>query len=754
MNDSSMDLQCLAAKCVGIWLIHEWADGEIPVIDVWKNDANKYNTCSDHDWFLWQLNEMEVPRFTNINLPNKIRFLIEDNMAPIIDQVLIWIQYHHERNFFHDQPSSSLSEYIVKLVWNHHFQIDYTATAAKILTNENLSPLERFRFASMYCIVEEMKKFRDLMAAESVPEWDFSEDPFLVYWSKYLKNELDTCSLPGVTDKFPLDELMFIKTLEKFDSWPAVVYFFDKLDSASKSSKFEDIVEWCGERYLKDLLAKLTDKKWKLASRSAVLKLMVEKIVEYGTLDDVRLIWQLFGSEMDSKDFCVILETLVPLSMRNESNFEKWTPLLMEIWTGASGELKQSAIDMKLWPSIGEKFISRIPLVYSKEFHALRQISDPMKFIRLTLISMESDAKKRKEFFAQNFHWLIIWAPFTEVEKLMQDFLEQFDYDVVELKNEIANSSDIDRSLLRFILFVDFDQLDELDAALSFLRNSRRILELLNDDDINFRGCFITLIWNLLGPKTDPNVFYGPMFFYLYFAIWKILFRYAKMAISEARIAPDSFVNDLIELGWFREICYWRTEPIATRMGILQQMERYLFKLLDYSNEPDFELLKKKFKVYLFTSLFDTKCPVERVFNRVNVQNFLLWIYNGDEQLIDDDFKQSGQFADGFLVQLKFCVNEECFQATRSMEEFLEWCFETEAERREFKMGMIYKFREYKLIEDLLTRRKYRRAILFWFFDGDVSAIEKFAVEYSRNPIHTVNAAEADSDPEADDSQE
>ncbi|XP_065209469.1 uncharacterized protein LOC135837953 [Planococcus citri] len=743
MTDSPTDLQSLAAKYVCIQLLHEWAEGETPVIDVWRK-GNGYHTCSDHDWFVWQLYEMQVPRFATI-IPNKIRYQIEDNMALIVEQVMIWIQYHHEVNFFHDQPStptSSLSEYVVKLVWNHHFNIDYAATAKNILTNEKLSPLERFRFASTYCIVEEIEKFRDLMADANLvlPEWDFIKDPFMVYWSKYLRNELDTISVPGVSDKFSVDTLMFVKTVEEFDLWPPVEHFFDKVDWKMKAVKFEHIVERYGKNYLKELLAKLTVEEWMNAASFFAISKMVEKIVGYGTLDGVRFIWQLYQSKMKSKDFRGILETLVPLSTRNPSNFEKWTPLLMEIWTSAGSELKESAIDIKLWQSIGENCIYQIPLGDTKAFRARRQISDPMKFIKLVLKSME--AKKRTEFFEKNFNSLIIWVPFAELDKLMREFLERFDRDVVQLKKQIAKCSEdegeINQSLYILLAFGDFDAFD---AVVSFYFPAVEGFLAAADEDEERLTYYK---WMFLVPMTGLKA----LSMSLYFADWRTVYEYVKKTTVKVKIAPDAFMITLIEAGWFQDI---RHLDEKLNKGEMRDLKDCLTTALP-ANDSRFEFLKKRFKFHMFTNLFATKHPAERVFNRANVQDFLLWIYNGDEKLVDKNFKQQVLFPNGFLVQFKSCFRE-CFQATKSMEEFLMWCFESEAERSQFKREMIYKYREYKMIEDLLTRRRYRRAMLFWFFDGDLSAIEKFTVECSRNPIYeddTDAAAEANPDANAE----
>ncbi|XP_065204563.1 uncharacterized protein LOC135834574 [Planococcus citri] len=255
MDDSPMKLQSLASKSICIRLLYEWAEDEIPVINVWRRGRG-YTACSARDWFLWQLCEMQVPhRFAHI--PDKIQHQIEDDMALILELVIKWILHHHLLNvFYDDQPSSSLSEYIVKLVWNHRFKIDNLATAKNILTNDNLTALERFTIASTYCIVDEIEKFRDTM--DSVPEWDSIGQIYVGYWTRYLKNKLDTIDVPRNSSI----ESFYLKAAEEHELWSAAVYFFDKLNPAKKSAEFERMLDFA-ETNLKDLLAKLgEDKEW------------------------------------------------------------------------------------------------------------------------------------------------------------------------------------------------------------------------------------------------------------------------------------------------------------------------------------------------------------------------------------------------------------------------------------------------------------------------------------------------------------
>ncbi|XP_065209459.1 uncharacterized protein LOC135837941 [Planococcus citri] len=744
MDDSPMKLLSLAAKSVCVQLVYEWADGEIPTIDVWERITRDdggldADACPAHSWFLWQLREMRVPRFAHI--PDKIRYQIEDNIPPILEEVMTWILYHHFLNFFHDEPSSSLSEYIVKLVWNRRFEIDNSASAKNILTNDKLTPLERFKFASAYCIVDEIEKYRDTI--DSVPEWESIGEPFVAYWYRYLTNKLDTID---VSKDYSI-EMWYLKTSEESILWPSVVYFFDEVDSTSRSNEFVLILETFAESYLSDLLAKLTDNKWNLACCSMISRI-VQKIVQYGSLDQVRFVWKLFESKIDSKNFAEILETLVLSSMRNAKDFDKWTPMLMEIWTSASSKLKQSAIvDTKLWQSIGEKCMSIIAHEETADFRTRRrQITDPMQFIKLVLNSIP--AKQRLTFFENNFCWLIVWAPFAVVDQLMRDVLQNdYDHDVVELKKIVANCSEIER--LRGIL-IAFGEFDELDTLVSFYFPGVDGISAKNEAAMQKKLKFHKFKFIL-----SENVF-DPVCFCIYRGDWKPLYEYVQKNVTWiSPVGLEAIMKKVILQGkcWPRKI----------HKGEMNDLKEFVSTVYSNANPADqdsvdaqLKFLKIRYESYLLIALFDHNLRKKIVFDRANLKDFLLWIYKGDENLIDENFKQPSLFPRGFLVQLKGCVTEGSFRVTESMDEFLKWCFETEAERQQFKRRMIYDYRQYPLIEGLLMRRQYRQKMLFWVFDDDVSLIEKFTVDCVGHPMcpYFVSGYGDSDDSESDDSED
>ncbi|XP_065209452.1 uncharacterized protein LOC135837935 [Planococcus citri] len=464
------------------------------------------------------------------------------------------------------------------------------------------------------------------------------------------------------------------------------------------------------EAHAKALLAKLADKEWNLACRTGTsISKLVERFVQRGVVDDVRYIWTMFGSKMNSKNFCAIIETLVLSSMRNANDFEKWTRLLMEIWTSASSKLQQSAVDIELWRSMAKKFIDDFG-DRLRDFRARRLISDPLAFVRKVLEIMP--VEMRSEFFHKNCCLLNIWAPFAAVHELMRDFLPHYDRDVVELKEVVANANNDDGIQSLLCVLLDYSEYDEIDTVMSFHNISR--IRKFN---------FITSSYAV-----------DHMCLRVYRGDWKDLCKYVEENVSW--ISPDTSEEIMKKVIWTRR--YWARKIDKGEMHDLREFASTVY----YAASNQLKFLKKLFESRLLKVLFKPdystiNCRKKMTFDRAALQDYLLWIYDGDERLIEDNFKRPPLFPGGFLVQLKGCVAEGSFRVTESMDEFLKWCFATEAERRQFKREMIYDYRKHGLIEGLLMRLKYRRSALLWFFDEDTSLIEKFSADCVGDPMNS-----------------
>ncbi|XP_065209434.1 uncharacterized protein LOC135837919 [Planococcus citri] len=413
------ELRSLAAEFACIQLVHQWASGEMPAIDIWKKEEDD-DTCPDHEWFIRQMKEMQLPASPVI--PNLVRDQIEYHMTSILKQVTDWIRYHHRKNFFHDDPASPLKEYVLKLIWKPNRSIDYEATAKNVLNSTNFNGMEKYRFACTYCFPEDVRNLKDM--AKVAIDWCFEEEPLLVYWSKYLTDQLHTITLPANDS---IEEIMFAKALNKYDLWQPIKYFFGKLNSSARLSQCDNVFLHKEGKYQKELLALLNE-----CEKSSVYQANMVQIIQnyYLVLDDfesVRLIYIEMKDKWSFEDLSLIIDETAFWSMVSPRLFNALTPFLIEIWKDVSDEDKRRVISTGLRSRIAKKWNDLI-MDHGKYYYNNRNLfRNPMVFICAL-----AEAHEPLNFLQSNFYWLVVWQPAASIIELIDEF--QFNAeDVAEL---------------------------------------------------------------------------------------------------------------------------------------------------------------------------------------------------------------------------------------------------------------------------------------------------------------------------------
>ncbi|XP_065225001.1 uncharacterized protein LOC135848860 [Planococcus citri] len=418
-------LRSLAAKSSCIQLVFEWASCEMTVTKIWVCPNVSYRTCPAHDRFIWQLGEMEIPERSVISklVLNKIEY----HMASILNHVIQWICYHHRKNFFHDEPASPLKEYLLKLIWKPDRSIDYEATAKNVLAGSNFNPMEKYRFACTYCFEEDLRNLRDM--APVTMDCDFEKEPLLVYWSKYLSNQLHTITLPANAS---IDEIMFTKALKEYDIWQPIKHFFGKLNSGAKLLQCKNVFEHEQGKYQKEVLALLNE-----CEKISLYQDNMRQILEnYGLRDNfegIRQICTELKGKLSLKDFAVIIEELARLSVATVDSFNALTPLLMEIWNDARDEDKRHVASTGFQSRIVDTWQDLIWEEDDMDYHFANRhrMRNPLVFIRAL-----AEAYKPLDFLEESIYYLITWQPVASIVELIDEF--QFSAeDVEKLKKNI-----------------------------------------------------------------------------------------------------------------------------------------------------------------------------------------------------------------------------------------------------------------------------------------------------------------------------
>ncbi|XP_065209430.1 uncharacterized protein LOC135837917 [Planococcus citri] len=348
-DDNPTELRSLAAKSSCIQLVYQWASCEISAIDTWKKQRD-YGTCPDHEWFIWQLNEMQLPG--SPVMPNLVLDQIDYHMTSILQQVTDWICYHHRKNFFHDDPASPLKEYLLKLVWEPDRSIDYEATAKNVLAGSNFNPMEKYRFACTYCFSEDVWNLRDM--AEVAIDWCFETEPLLVYWSKCLTNQLHTIPVPANDS---IDEIMFAKALnyEYYGLWELIKYFFEKLNSGARLLQYKNFFQFGGGKYQEKVLALLNECEKHTVYRNC-METLIYDCEDLGNFEVTRQIYIELKAKPSFEDLSLLIEKLAFSSLYSVRSFNALTPLLMEICNDASIDDKRRIVSTGLRSRIVEQW--------------------------------------------------------------------------------------------------------------------------------------------------------------------------------------------------------------------------------------------------------------------------------------------------------------------------------------------------------------------------------------------------------------
>ncbi|XP_065225225.1 uncharacterized protein LOC135849010 isoform X2 [Planococcus citri] len=697
MNSKPAELRSMAAKSLCIRVVYEWASQETLETDDWR-DEDGYGTCEDHDWFIWQMLEMQVPE--SMIIPNMIRDQIECHITSILNEVADWIRYHHRLRFFHDEAANLpdadffLKKYLLELAWRPDQSIDYTATARNVLAGSNFSTLEKYRFACTYCFTQEIQRFRIL--GGMTKSYCFERDPFMVYWGKWLYNELHTITVPVYVS---IDVVMFGEAMKHHNVWLPMKFFFEKLNSGGK-------IWQCGnaltleatKKYQKELLAMLSDSEKALVYQDH-MKVIIENYLKSGNLEAIRQISSELKVNANFQHFIVIIKRLVLFSMENSRNFNEITPLFFEIWNDVN-DVEKNYNYTGLRSRIAENCARLIGDRCSRfDFNSRRQYRDPLVFIRAF-----AAAHNPNHFLQSNFYWLVIWQPFASIVGLINEFQLSVE-DVERLKMITREPSKIEYACLIYLRYGKFREFNRFISFCYSNDDGNRIAfqkNLLNTDD----GL------DALGDALDR-------------VKWRTIYDFICHVYHDSRDFASICTTQVMlralkdETSSFLKHMMHRCEAksiircIKTFVSAGDNLSEAKLACIDLINK------------YIYSHK-------DFVFKGGQFHEILEWCYGyGRAQGFDDFFDALDVERCAVLVtQLENCFDEYTFRVTDSFQEFFYWIssgFEHEWERSELKLEMIDVdcwYLEHTI--KFLRQRRYRRCLLNWFFDSDADKITEF----------------------------
>ncbi|XP_065217974.1 uncharacterized protein LOC135843865 [Planococcus citri] len=319
----------------------------------------------------------EVPKWIDaLPIPKSFTKCITKHFNNVKFNANEWISYIFRAVFLKQGRKTDLYQYINLIVWYPNDSINSVATARNLLQSDKLTKEEKFRLACTYCMQEDVEKIWPTTDENAVlDKFRFVEFPLICYWKRYCAEKLDKTRAPR---KLYKDEIMIQQDF--VDNWPAIEYFFDRLDVEQRVSKVIWFVEK-GSSFQKLLLAKL-DESRRLPVIMEKLSTIMSNFADLKSEDGHECVvemWYDVRSFITQDQFVTLFNELLVNSTEASS--------LMEIWNSTPDDFKRHIFKsdyvnfvkkvMRWFAIKGNKEISFVSslLLESADVDSLREIT-------------------------------------------------------------------------------------------------------------------------------------------------------------------------------------------------------------------------------------------------------------------------------------------------------------------------------------------------------------------------------------------
>ncbi|XP_065218649.1 uncharacterized protein LOC135844396 isoform X4 [Planococcus citri] len=178
-----------------------------------------------------------------------------------------WIPYIYRAVFNQQVDPYKHYEHVGRIVWHSNGTINSAETVRNILKSNKVPIADKFKFACTYCLREEIEKLWPMMkeakdennaAANAVAEvflnFMLKKCPLFCYWEAYCTDRLNILRTPENTS---INEFMIQQ--RSVDNWPAIEYFFDRLNAEQQVTQAIWLIDRYGLYFQKFVLAKLNE---------------------------------------------------------------------------------------------------------------------------------------------------------------------------------------------------------------------------------------------------------------------------------------------------------------------------------------------------------------------------------------------------------------------------------------------------------------------------------------------------------------
>ncbi|XP_065218647.1 uncharacterized protein LOC135844396 isoform X2 [Planococcus citri] len=289
----------------------------------------------DHDNWC-KLLKIEIPKWIDaLPIPKSFAVPIQSHFDYVSSNVELWISYIFRAVFLRRGKKSGLYRHIGHIIWYPNGTMNFRETVRNLLKSDELTNAAKFHLACTFCLRKEIEKMWPSMKGDNdlVDEsQQFSRYPLICYWKCYCAGKLDTIR---TSRNQSVDEFMIQQHF--VDNWPAIEYFFDRLNSLQQVANAISLISKHGVRFQKLLLMKL-NKSQRFAVITEKMPQILANYASHWNVDDNMenciALWYDVCDLITEERFVALFRELI-VSVTDNS-----IVILTEIWNSARDNLK------------------------------------------------------------------------------------------------------------------------------------------------------------------------------------------------------------------------------------------------------------------------------------------------------------------------------------------------------------------------------------------------------------------------------
>ncbi|XP_065218664.1 uncharacterized protein LOC135844396 isoform X15 [Planococcus citri] len=367
-------LEAMASVTVAVALLNG------SVVELEKTFVN-YN-----EWYFstsLRIKGLEFLKALNVPKP------LAEGIASRFHAVRSELPYLFRTVFFNREQKSCMYQFISYIVWHPDGSIDVIKTIRNLLKSEEWSPMEKFCLACTFCLRDEIERmWPTLEVRNQVNQMTFDSNTLIYYWKCHCTQTLNEIPVPAYRS---IDDFMI--ELPAVNNWPAIEYFFDRLNAEQRVAVATWLIRQHGVRFQKLILIKL--------SQTQVFTVVTENAYEvmknFASCDDVERAytdtistWYAVRDFIPPQEFAPLFNQLI--------GKETAGVILTEIWNTARNDFKP---DFYKYPD--HLFIGLLLRWFEKQIYKNQNCLTFLSTVLLDAVSIDVKQEITKTIFFKDF---------------------------------------------------------------------------------------------------------------------------------------------------------------------------------------------------------------------------------------------------------------------------------------------------------------------------------------------------------------